>query len=118
MTWKILDNMAIQHRKWEALSTAIVVLGVLAWGGYRLRSARSVDTTFESATVTEIIKLGAESPFYRGRFVLADSTTVEMLLPNPIPRVGDSVPLRVEHLANDSRSYSVDVVKWQTGETE
>lgn len=39
---------------------------------------------------------------------------IELLLPQPVPELGDKVPLRVEHFSNNARSYSVDVTKWQT----
>ena len=43
-----------------------------------------------------------------------DSTTIELLLAPPIPKVGDRVPLNVEYYDDGKTYYSIDRVEWQT----
>lgn len=115
---RFLDRIATQHRNWEARITALVVLVILAWATFQLRSVKLLEVTSDDATVVEVVRLGGESTLYKGTLVLSDSTTLDMLLPNPVPNVGDVVPLRVEHLSNHKKSYSVDLMKWRTGVSE
>jgi hypothetical protein len=48
------------------------------------------------------------------RIVLAtpDSTEVELLLPPPVPRPGDFIPLIVDRYKKGNADYVVDAVKW------
>ena len=41
-----------------------------------------------------------------------DSTEVELLLPPPVPRPGDFVPLVADQYKKGNVSYAIDAVSW------
>ena len=119
------DKWATRYRNWRAIFAAVGFLSILAWGAYEMQSAELVETCSETAVVLEVKKYnlstgataegtGSRDAIYRGRLLLIDSTTVEMMLVPPIPRVGDSLPINIESYDDGSHCYSIDVVKWQT----
>ncbi|HHD79150.1 MAG TPA: hypothetical protein ENK98_05905 [Epsilonproteobacteria bacterium] len=53
---------------------------------------------------------------YDTRFKLPDDTEVEMwVMQSPYPKIGDQVPLNVEHLSNGKKVYRIDYTKWRLG---
>jgi hypothetical protein len=120
------DKWATRYRNWRVIFTATGFLSILAWGSYELLITPAlIDTCAETAVVLEVKKynlsLGSTADgkssrdvIYRGRLLLSDSTTVEMMLVPPIPKVGDRLPINVEKYDDGSLYYSIDVVEWQT----
>jgi len=115
---RFLDTIATQHRNWRSIAIAVVFAGVLVWASYEFSTNELVEITYENATVVEVIPFGDDSNLYKGELTLNDSTTIEVLLPKPVPRVGDQLPLRIEHYEDGTHSYGVDVEKWQTEGSE
>ena len=113
------------YRNTRVIFTAAGFLLILAWGAYQMRSTKLVDTTRATAVVEEIkqYKLGSSGTsgrgsgkviYYRGRLVFDDSTWVEMQMIQPLPEVGDRVPVIIEHYDNGSKYYAIDRVAWRT----
>lgn len=118
------DAWATSHRNWRAIYTAAGFLFILLWAGIEIRSSRLVDSTKETAIVLEIRTHSTASSFAgreepggpamcTGRLMLADSTTVELMLFSPLPDVGDRMPVIVERYNNGKTYYSVDHQDWQ-----
>jgi len=47
------------------------------------------------------------------RFNIPNGETVSILMPAPLPRSGDAVPLVVERLSDDTRRFQVDMMAWE-----
>jgi hypothetical protein len=126
---KFWDNWATKHRNWEVIATAVGVTAILVWGIVQLKSVESVGSTEATAVVKELQAFGAaatgtddtqvpERNMCIGVLQLEDGATIRMLLVKPLPKPGDKVPLRVEHYNDGSKTYSIDVVKRYTQETD
>ena len=55
---------------------------------------------------------GEGRPLARVLVATPDSTDVELLLPPPLPRPGDFVPLLVDEYKRGNKDYAVDSAKW------
>jgi len=54
---------------------------------------------------------------YDTRFTLPDGSEVEMwVMESPYPKVGDKVPLDVEHFDDAKKVYRINYMKWRLGE--
>ena len=53
------------------------------------------------------------APLARVLVATPDSTEVELLIPPPVPRTGDFLPLVVDRYKKGNVSYDVDAVRWR-----
>jgi hypothetical protein len=117
------DLIATGHRVGRALAAALTMTFIIAvMLVLRCQNAADpfVGTGKETGTIVQVIeqtgtpalKGSGERKGYLGVIMLADSTHVEVPLPNPPPRVGDRVPLRYEHYTSGRRHYAFDHQEW------
>jgi hypothetical protein len=120
------DNWATTHRNMRVAATATGFLLILAWGAYTLRSSKPFNITRTTAELIEInrVSLGKSSMggnsssginIYRGKLVFDDSTVIELKLGQPLPELGDRLPIVIENYENGSKVYNIDWTAWRTG---
>ncbi len=121
------DNWATAYRNWRAIIGAIVLLGVFIWAlmlKQEFLSRKLLSIRHEEAVVKRVVKLDLNKvpsrfgssegvTLYKGVLELPDGTELKLTLVPPIPKVGDRVPLIVEHYDDGSRFYTIDREKWQ-----
>jgi hypothetical protein len=117
----LLDLWATVYRNTRALSAAVLIWAAVfvAWG-MKCQMARDpmVEVVQERGQVMEVqgekTTVGGESDFGMRPLVimLADSTTIQLLVPAPLPQEGDMIPLRVEVFQSGKKSYSFDTQEW------
>lgn len=56
---------------------------------------------------------GSQAPHSRVLVMTPDSVEIRMLLPPPVPDVGDGIPLVVEVHRRSSEDYSLDGQAWR-----
>ena len=120
MSW-FLNMWARVYRNTRALSAAVVIWAAvfIMWGA-RCRQERDpvVDRVGEKGTVVEVLgrdPADAGSEDFKMRpvvIMLADSTEIQLVVPSPLPRAGDRVPLRVEVYRSGKRGYTFDTQEW------
>ncbi len=111
---RFFDNWARAYRDSRAVGAAVLLALMLAWGWYITRdytSDRIVKTEHVSATVVGVPSAtpsaGSAAPVVC-MVELEDGRKIRLMFTNPTPRVGDSVPLRVEYFENGEAYYSLD----------
>ncbi len=117
----LFDLWATIFRNTRALSAAVMIWAAvfIAWG-MKCQMARDpvVDVLQERGLVVEVL---GEKPTATGEsdfgmrplvIMLADSTTIQLVVPAPLPLEGDMVPLRVEVFQSGKKSYSFDTQEW------
>jgi hypothetical protein len=57
--------------------------------------------------------LGDGAPLARVLVATPDSLDVRLLLPPPVPRVGDFIPLTVERYKKGNVDYMLDLARWR-----
>nr|MEE4266556.1 hypothetical protein [Candidatus Krumholzibacteria bacterium] len=117
----LLDLWATIFRNTRALSAAVLIWAAvfIAWGMKCQRDRDPMlEVTQERGRVVEVL---GEKPAAPGEsdfgmrplvIMLADSTTIQLLVPAPLPHEGDMVPLRVEVFQSGKKSYSFDTQEW------
>ncbi len=111
---RFFDNWARAYRDSRAVGAAVLLVLMLAWAWYVTRdyaSDKIVRTEHVSATVIHVPVAGSSAR--RAAPVvcmveLEDGRKIRLMFTNPAPKVGDSVPLRVEYFENGEAYYSLD----------
>ena len=100
----------------RAMVAAIVLLlGVLSLLSLRCNpmvGSKNVLGLVLEIEAEDIQPLGSGAPQTRILVAAVDSTEVSILLPPPVPRPGDFIPLIAEHFRKGSVEYSLDLEKW------
>ena len=119
------DNMATNHLRVMRLAGLIVVLisilmiavGVADNSTKKLLKTESVIAKVESVTKHDSgdiqTRFGSSNiMIYRGRLRLPDGSTIELVLPQPVPEEGETVPVNIESYDNGEKFFSIDSVEW------
>ena len=117
---RFLDMWARIYRNTRALSAAVMIwAAVFIMWGFKCQADRDpvVDRVLERGQVMEVLgnpdTAGSNDFKMRPvRIMLADSTEIQLVVPTPLPRVGDRVPLRVEVFRSGKRGYTFDTQEW------
>jgi hypothetical protein len=116
---RLLDLWARVHRNARAISAAVLIwAAVFFMWSVKCHAERDpvVDRVQERGMVLEV--LGTDPVADGGLQLrpvviqLADSTQIQLVVPTPLPKAGDRVPLRVEVHRSGKRTYSFDAQEW------
>jgi hypothetical protein len=121
---KFTDLLATNYRNWRAIFIAIALLIITLWAINQKRSLKLIDTTYEIGVVKSVKRHSVQGistkygksggiTIYKGKLLLSNNTGIELQLVPPIPNIGDSIPLIVEHFSNGKKFYFIDIEKWQ-----
>ena len=116
--WEIPDSWAASHRNTRGLAAAfLLLLGIGAMLLLRcdpVRERRSVAGLVLAVEATGLAGPGDGRAMARVRLAVAepDSGELVILLPPPVPRRGDFVPLRCEIHRRGDTSYELDRERW------
>ncbi len=114
------DDWATAHRNWRAISILVMLLALVLWAlvSKHDMSRKPLYVEHEEAFVREVRKVdlrggtrsggGSGLLFYVVRLELPDGSTFEAGIRPPVPRVGESVPVIVEHYDDDEKHYRID----------
>jgi hypothetical protein len=111
------DAWARHHRRAEALGAAIILLVASAWFvGARWQRGR--DPVVDRGREGGVVILRPEQPMglVFATIVTAGGDTLGLIVPEPAPAVGDSVPLTYTEHRSGKRVYAFDQVGYLTGE--
>ncbi|HPF70589.1 MAG TPA: hypothetical protein PLQ13_07980 [Candidatus Krumholzibacteria bacterium] len=116
--FEIPDSLAAGHRNARALGAALVLLvAIIVMGA--LRCDPVVKSRSVPGLVLTVEAVGLEGPEGAGphsRVLLAvaepDTGRLRLLLPPPVPRPGDFVPLRCEMHRKGRADYALDRERW------
>lgn len=107
---KFFDNWAWAHRNARAWYMVVVLTGLLAWTLWET-SAERIEYHQISGDMLEVI--GENSGIAMGRVRLADGHEIKVYLPLQLPpKVGDRVPLIIEHYEDGRVMYAFDNASW------
>jgi hypothetical protein len=113
----IWDSWAKSYRNTRAMAAALVLLlAILSL--LSLRCNPMVDREKVLGLVLEIeaegiAPVGGGAPQARVLIAAVDTVQVTILLPPPVPRPGDFIPLIAEHFRKGNVDYFLDLEKWQ-----
>lgn len=103
------------HRLAYAISTIVVLLGLLAWALLET----SADLVERKELRGELIEVAGDTNAPGGAFPvgvvqLADGGKIKLMLPvqQPLPRVGDRIPLIMERYDDGKVLYAFDNLQW------
>jgi hypothetical protein len=103
------------HRVAYAASTAVVLLGLLAWALWQTR-AEMVERQELQGELMEIVgdMNAPNGAMAMGIVSLHNNGQVKVTLPYqpPYPRVGDKVPLIMERYSDGKRLYVFNMAQW------
>ena len=113
------NTWARYHRNARALAAAAAMLvAILAMASLRCNpmTHREQVLGLVVAIEAEVLKDVATCEL-RTRVLAAtpDSTEIRLLLPPPIPRLGDFIPLAAEYYRKGNIEYYLEIQKWRTG---
>lgn len=115
---KFLDAWARSYRSARALGAAIwLLIAIVAM--LMVRCDPVVEREQALGLVVEIEAEGLKDPATgepRTRVIVftPDSTEVHMVLPPPVPKPGDFIPLRIERHRKGSADYLLEIERWRT----
>ena len=119
------DRWATSYRNTRAVLAVVFLSPILIWvlaTDQQLGTNRLLAVEHEKAIVTRIdqldtselhSKLGSDVIIYQGYVELTDGSEIELGLIPPIPKVGDGVPILVEHYEDGKTYYRIDRQEWQ-----
>lgn len=108
---KFFDNMAWVYRVAQAMMAVIVLGSLLAWAVWQTGAER-VEYRELSGRLLEI--RGGDDKTGKallvGKIQLPDGNEIKLILPRrqPLPKVGDPIPLTYERYDDDSAYYFYD----------
>ncbi len=113
----LLDSWARNYRNARGLSVAIAFLGATLF----LASLRCNPMVLRETVLGRVLEIEAEGlhplessePRSRVLVITPDSTIIRLLLPPPVPRIGDVIPLTAEHHKKGDIDYFLDLQKWR-----
>jgi len=113
----IWNSWAVMHRNARAIGAALALLIAIV-AMQLLRCDPVVSLEHVSGLVLQVEAEGLHpfgdgAPQSRVLVVMPDSAKVRVMLPPPVPKVGDSIPLVVEHYKKGNPLYSLDHQKWR-----
>lgn len=113
-----LDSWARSYRNARAMGAAIVLLiAILAMLSLRCNPVTDRDEALGLVVKIEATGLrdvATGEPRTRVIAVAPDSVEIRLLLPPPVPKPGDFVPLRLERHRKGDVDYLLDVQRWRT----
>ncbi|MCP4293572.1 MAG: hypothetical protein GY780_17230 [bacterium] len=111
-----LNQLAINYRNSRAILMAVMLfaaIGAMQWLRCNPMVGREpISARVLSIEAEQIQPHGTGGMQCRVVVITADSVKVELLLPQPVPQVGDNIPLMVEEYKSGDKSYYLDFQKW------
>ncbi len=113
----IWNSWAVMHRNARAVGAALALLIAIV-AMQLLRCDPMVGRENISGLVLQVEAeglhpLGDGEPQSRVIVVMPDSVKVRLMLPPPVPQVGDAIPVVTEHYKKGKTLYSLDHQKWR-----
>jgi hypothetical protein len=113
----IWDLWAKSYRNTRAMAAALVLLLAIL----SLLSLRCNPMTDREKVMGLVLEIEAEgiapvgggAPRARVLLAAVDTAKVSILLPPPVPRPGDFIPLIAEHYRKGNTDYFLDLERWQ-----
>ena len=113
----IWDSWARMHRNARALGAAFAMLiAIVAMQLLRCNPVvehENISGVVLTLEAEGLHPFGDGKPYTRILVATPDSITVRLLLPSPVPKVGDVIPMVAEHYKKGDTLYSLDHQKWQ-----
>lgn len=110
----IWNHWAKMHRNARALGAAFMMLiAIVTMQLVRCDPMESRENIPGEVTTVEAEGLGQKKDQSRVVVVTADSVKIRLLLPPPVPIVGNVIPLVAEHYKKRDTLYYLDREKWQ-----
>ncbi len=120
------DSWATAYRNWRAALAVLLLLPILIWAlavKDEMSSQQLLAVDHATAIVRKIVELDTSKlstkfgatgiSVYQGYLELPDGNEIELTLIPPIPKIGDRVPLIVEHYDDGKTYYRIDRDEWQ-----
>lgn len=115
----IWDSWARNHRNARSLAAAVVfLLAILSMLSLRCNPMVKREDVLGLVLAVEAEGLRfSETGEPRSRVLVAtiDSTEIRLLLPPPIPRPGDFIPLTAEHYKKGDIRFFLNLEEWRAG---
>lgn len=103
------DHWATSYRNGRVIAALILVSGALVFLLWNVPN-KPISITNETARVVEVSE--GEEGFGTLLLELADGGRARILLPDPQPAPGDTIPIRVETYADGERRVALDLIHW------
>ena len=106
------NQAAIFHRNFHAAVAVLAIGGILIWALIEIKDIGADKITKKESMIVTVLNVANKNGLYFGQVELANGDTAQIRFMNPIPNVGDTMPLEIWHYENGSKSYNVNQQQW------
>ncbi|MDH5409126.1 MAG: hypothetical protein OEY00_11005 [Gammaproteobacteria bacterium] len=105
-------NIAIFYRNFHAAVAVLAIGGILIWALIETKDIGADKITSKEIVIANVLTVNNNNGMHFGKIEIENGDKKEIRFYQPIPAVGETMPIEIWHYENGTKSYNINQQQW------